>query len=80
VNFCQVHSIPHVLVRSCMSPYVGSPISCLQASAKVSSTSVCFHGVGHRVTGRVSTKFTLGIQKGLMVENREIGMIKIGFK
>jgi hypothetical protein len=27
-----------------------------------------------------ATKFTLGTQKGLMVENREIGMVKIGFK
>jgi hypothetical protein len=27
-----------------------------------------------------ATKFTLGAQRGLMVENREIGMVKIGFK
>jgi hypothetical protein len=27
-----------------------------------------------------STKFTLGALMGLMVENREMGMVKIGFK
>jgi hypothetical protein len=27
-----------------------------------------------------ATKFTLGAQKSLMVENKKIGMVKIGFK
>jgi hypothetical protein len=27
-----------------------------------------------------ATKFTLGVQKGLMVKNMEIGMVKIGYK